>query len=380
MHVLRSTSSVIALAVSSVICVAGCGGPTRVQVEPFGEADGQPVKLFTLTNRNGMVAKLTTYGAILTELHVPDRDGKLADVVLGFDELAPYVAGHPYFGATTGRVANRIAAGRFTLDGEDYQLATNNGPNHLHGGTKGLDKRVWQATGIDLPNAAAVKFTYISPHLEEAYPGTVTIHVLYSLTDDNELRIDYTATTEKRTPLNLTHHSYFNLAGEGSGTILGHRLMVAADEYLPVDATSIPTGEIAPVKDTTMDFTKPTEIGARIAQLPPTGENPGGYDHNYCLRHRDGKLALAARLYEPTSGRLMDVLTTEPGVQLYSGNYLDGTLVGKSGRKYEKHHGVCLEAQHWPDSINQPRFPPVVLAPGETYKQTTVHRFSTRPE
>ena len=334
------------------------------------------MELYTLSNRNGLRAKIMTYGAILTELHVPDRLGNFSDVVLGFDNLAAYLKGHPYFGATTGRYANRIAKGKFTLNGKEYTLAVNNGPNHLHGGVKGLDKRVWKAEPVSVPHGAAVKFTYFSPNGEEGYPGNLTVAVTYTLTDGNELRLDYEATTDQDTPINLTNHSYYNLAGAGHGTILNHELQINADRYTPVDATSIPLGEIRAVRGSVMDFTTSTAIGARIDQV---GGTPGGYDHNFVLnKPQAGALALAATVYEPGSGRVMKVLTTEPGVQLYTGNYLDGTLTGKGGLGYPFRSGLCLECQHFPDSVNQPAFPSVILKPGQTYRHTTVHQFSVR--
>jgi aldose 1-epimerase len=372
------TSMILAYAASSLVSCAGGG---RAKVERWGKNDDGDVHLITLVNKSGVTAKLTTYGALLTELHVPDRDGNLGDVVLGFKDLDSYLAGHPFFGATAGRVANRIAGGKFTLDGKDFQLTTNNGPenvNHLHGGTVGFDKRLWKAQIIDVSNAASVEFSYVSPDGEQGYPGTLTVRVLYTLTDANELRIDYSATTDKATPVNVTHHSYFNLAGEGNGTILDHDLMIAADHYTPVDGTGIPTGEIAPVKGNVMDFTKSMKIGSRIASLPPNDDGPGGYDHNYCLNSKDGKLDLAATLYDAKSGRLMEILTTEPGVQLYTGNFLDGSLTGKSGKKYAKNFGICLETQHFPDSVNHPKFPSTILRPGKTYTHTTVHRFTAK--
>ena len=347
---------------------------STLQKEPFGKtADGQQVDLYTLTNKNGMIAKIMTYGALLTELHVPDRDGKIGDVVLGFNDLAGYLKGHPYFGATTGRVANRIANGKFTLDGKEYTLATNNGPNHLHGGNVGLDKRVWKAKEVPAESGRAVKFTYPSPDGEEGYPGKLDIEVTYTLSSADELRIDYKAVTDKPTPVNLTNHSYFNLAGAGNGPILDHELTLFADRYTPVDAAGIPTSEIAPVQGTVMDFTKPMSIGVRIDQL--TG-NPGGYDHNYVLNNQDGTLALAARVYEAKSGRQMEVLTTEPGVQLYNGNFLDGTVTGKGGKAYKQRYGLCLETQHYPDSVNHANFPSTILRPGETFRSTTEFRFS----
>jgi len=347
-----------------------------IQKTVFGKTkDGAAVDLFTLTNSNGMKAKIMTYGAILTELHVPDRQGKLDDVVLGFDDLESYLKGHPHFGATTGRVANRIAKGKFTLDGKEYTLAVNNGPNSLHGGLKGFDKVVWKAEPKEAPEAAAVQLTYVSPDGEEGYPGNLTTVVTYTLTDQNEIRIDYKATTDKATPVNLTNHSYFNLAGPQSGDILGHELMLEADEYTPADDTLIPTGEIRSVKGTPLDFTKPATIGSRIAQV---ADKTGGYDHNFVIRGKGKSLALAARTYEPKTGRVMEMYTTEPGVQLYTGNFLDGKLKGKGGVVYQKHQAFCLEAQHFPDSVNQPKFPSVILRPGQTYTQTTAYKFSTK--
>jgi aldose 1-epimerase len=341
----------------------------------FGKTpEGTPVELYVLTNGK-MTAKVMTYGAILTELHVPDRNGKIADVVLGFDTLAAYLAGHPYFGATTGRVANRIAGGKFTLDGKEYKLAVNNGPNSLHGGLKAFDKVIWKAEDASGPVGPAVKFTYTSPDGEEGYPGNLTVSVTYTVTSDNELKIDYAAVTDKPTPLNLTNHSYFNLAGPASGDILGHELMLAADQYTLADETLIPTGKLAPVKGTAVDFTSATAIGSRFDQL--TGD-PRGYDHNYVLRG-DGKApALAARVYDSESGRVMEMFTTEPGVQFYTANFLDGAQKGKGGVVYKKHQGFCLEAQHFPDSIHHPEFPSTVLRPGEKYTQTTIYKFSTR--
>lgn len=349
----------------------------RIDKAQYGTTrEGTVIDLYTLTNKHGLVAKVITFGALLTELRVPDRSGALADVVLGFPTLEQYEGPHPYFGATIGRVANRIAKGKFTLNGKEYTLAANNGPNHLHGGVRGFDKRVWQAQRVPAAGGVAVKFTYVSPDGEEGYPGTLTATVTYTLTDENALRLDYTATTDQATPVNLTHHSYFNLAGDGVGTILDHELTLMADRYTPVDATLIPTGEIAPVKGTVMDFSRATAIGARIAQVP--GPEPVGYDHNYVLNSGGGVLSLAATVKEPTTGRVMDVLTTEPGIQFYSGNFLDGTIVGKAGVAYARHTGFCLETQHFPDSVNRPAFPPTILQPDKTYKSTTVYRFSAR--
>jgi aldose 1-epimerase len=334
--------------------------------------DGAPVDQYVLTNATGMKAKVITYGGILTELDVPDRHGKQGDVVLGFDDLDNYLKGHPHFGAITGRVANRIAKGKFTLDGKEYTLAINNGPNSLHGGLKGFDKVVWKAEPKETDDAVVVQLTYLSPDGEEGYPGNLTTVVTYTLTNQNELRIDYKATTDKATPVNLTNHSYFNLAGPESGDILRHELMLQADTYTVADDTLIPTGEIREVKGTPLDFTKPATIGSRIAQV---ADKTGGYDHNFVLRGKGEKPVLAARVYEPKTGRVMEMFTTEPGVQLYTANFLDGKIKGKGGVLYKKHQAFCLEAQHYPDSVNQPRFPSVILRPGETYKQATVYKF-----
>jgi aldose 1-epimerase len=300
---------------------------------------------------------------------VPDRSGKPDDVVLGFDNLGQYLKGHPYFGCTVGRVANRIAKGRFTLDGKEYTLAVNNGPNHLHGGLKGFDKVVWKA---EPQSGAAVKFSYTSADGEEGYPGKVDVTVLMTLSDKNELSIDYTAVSDKPTPVNLTNHSYFNLSG--TRDVLKHELTIAADYFTPKNQDSVPTGEIKPVKGTPMDFTKAQPIGSRFSQLD---EKPVGYDHNFVINGGGKGLAFAARVFEPTSGRVMEVWTTEPGVQLYTSNFLDGSLTGKKGIVYRQHAALCLETQHFPDSVNHPNFPSTILRPGQTYRQTTVHKFST---
>jgi aldose 1-epimerase len=349
-----------------------------VQKMDFGKTrEGAPVELYLLTNAKDMKAKIVTYGAILTELHVPDREGRFDDVVLGFENLDGYLAGHPFFGATVGRVANRIAKGQFTLDGKEYKLAINNGPNSLHGGLRGFDKVVWKAESRQAADSVSVKLTYVSPDGEEGYPGNLSATITYTLTDQNELKIDYRATTDKATPVNLTNHSYFNLAGPKEGDVLGHELMLAADKYTPADETLIPTGEIKPVKGTPLDFATPTSMGARIEQLKGKGQ-PGGYDHNYVLNGGGKALALGARVYEPKTGRVLEMLTTEPGVQLYTGNFLDGKLKGKGGVVYQKHSGFCLEAQHFPDSVNHASFPSVILRPGKTYTQTTVYKFSVK--
>jgi len=349
----------------------GVVAPAGVAKQAFGKL---PDDLYVLSNGR-ITAKVATYGAILTSLEVPDRRGKVEDVVLGFDDLAGYLAGHPYFGATVGRVANRVAGGEFTLDGKAYTLARNDGTNSIHGGLKGFDKVVWKAEPLAGAGPPGVKFTYLSPDGEEGYPGNLSIRVTYSLTDRDELRIDYAATTDKATPINLTNHSYFNLAGPASGPILGHELMVAADTYTVAGPDLIPTGEIAPVAGTPLDFREPTPIGLRIDRL--AGE-PKGYDVNYIVRGDGKSPRLAARVRDPGSGRAMEVSTTEPGVQLYTANFLDGKLKGKAGVTYNRHQAFCLETQHYPDSIHRPEFPSTVLRAGETYSQTTIYKFSTR--
>jgi aldose 1-epimerase len=349
--------------------VADVSGPA-----PFGKtADGSAVELYTLTNKKGMVAKVMTLGATLVELHAPDKQGKPANVVLGFDDVTGYQSDrNQYFGCTTGRVANRIAKARFTLDGKEYKLAVNNGPNHLHGGTKrSLDKIVWNAEPVKGENA--VRFSYVSPDGEEGYPGKLTVSVTYTLSDDNAIRIDYSAKTDKTTPVNLTNHSYFNLAGAGSGTVLDHELMAAADEYIPVDDTLIPTGKIARVAGTPLDFTKPMRIGARIDALVKTPTM--GYDHCFVLRKREAQPTLAAKLREPKSGRVMTVSTNVPGVQVYTGNFLSGQK-GKDGKTYNQRDAICLETGAFPDAVNQPSFPSIILRPGEIYRQTCVYAFS----
>jgi aldose 1-epimerase len=344
----------------------------KVSMSKFGEMpDGSPVEQFALANANGLVCKAINYGAIVTEVHAPDKSGALADMVLGFDNLEQYLNDRASIGATIGRVINRIAGGKFTLDGKAYALAQNNGTNHLHGGVKGFGKVVWKAEPLELKNGAAVKFTYTSPDGEENYPGTLQTTVVCALTDDNELRLDYEAVTDKPTPVNLSNHSYWNLAG--GGDVLGHELMIAARRFTPADDNKIPTGEIKPVAATPLDFTAPKPVGRDIAQLAASR----GYDHNFVLDGGGGKLALAARVYEPQTGRVMEVLTDQPAVQLYTANYLKDTR-GKRGQLYRQHHAVCLETQHFPDSVHHPHFPSVILRPGEIYRTTTVHRFSTR--
>jgi aldose 1-epimerase len=350
----------------------------NIRQEPFGKTpDGAMVTIYTLTNPSGVEARIMTYGGIVVSLKVPDRGGKMNDVVLGYDNLEGYVKNNsPYFGALIGRYGNRIAKGRFSLDGVEYKLAQNNGENHLHGGIRGFDKVVWQASPVRRANGPALKLTYLSKDGEEGYPGNLSVTVVYTLTNKNELRIEYSATTDKATVLNLTNHSYFNLAG--AGDILGHEMMINADRFTPVDKGLIPTGELLSVKGTPMDFTTPTAIGSRIEQQYEQLLFGGGYDHNWALNKNNGALTLAARVYERTTGRVMEVYTTQPGMQFYTGNFLDGTITGKGGKVYEKRYGFCLETQHFPDSPNKTNFPTTVLRPGQRYRQTTLYKFSAK--
>jgi aldose 1-epimerase len=344
---------------------------------PFGEVDGKPVELYTLANESGASVSITNYGGTVTSIVVPDKTGKMGDVVLGFDTVAEYVEKSPYFGCITGRYANRIAKGRFTLDGKEYTVATNNDPNHLHGGLKGFDKQIWKAKIGNNTDNPTLTLTYTSPDGEEGYPGTLTNSVSYTWTQDNALRIRYRSTTDKPTILNLTNHSYFNLAGEGSKTNLDHRIKINAKHYTPIDETSIPTG-IAPVEGTPFDFSKPTRIGKRIDEDNEQLKNGKGYDHNFVLKKKDdGKLMTAAIVTEPTSGRVLTVKTTEPGIQFYTGNFLDD-VKGKGGRNYAYRSAFCLESQTFPDSPNQKEFPSPVLRPGETYNQVTVYHFGIK--
>ena len=345
----------------------------KVVQKPFGVTpDGQKVSLYTVSNGRGLSLQLTDYGATIVSLEAPDREGRSANINLGFDTLEGYLNHTAYFGCTVGRYANRIAKGKFELDGKEYTLATNNGPNHLHGGKEGFNRKVWKAEPVEEGRQAGVRFRYRSPDGEEGYPGTLDVTVEYLLTTDNELRMEYTAETDAPTVLNLTNHAYWNLAGAGSGTILDHELMLTADKYLEVDDTLIPTGKLADALDTAMDFTRTQTIGSRIAELKKDEEGPRGYDHNYILPAVDDKLILAARVREPKSGRVMEVRTTQPGVQLYTGNFLDG---GQENGGHPQHGAFCLETQHYPDSPNQPDFPSTVLRPGEKFHELTVHRF-----
>jgi aldose 1-epimerase len=350
-----------------------------MDMQPFGKTpDGHEASLYTLRNQSGMEVKITNYGATITSIKVKDRHGEFGDVVLGFDDLDGYVSktNTSYFGAVIGRYANRIAHGAFVLDGRQYHIPINDGPNSLHGGLRGFDKRVWDAKDASTPHGPGVELHYLSRDGEEGFPGNLSVAVRYSLTGENDLRIDYSATTDKNTVLNLTNHSYFNLAGPGSGDILNHKLTLVADRFTPINDKLIPIGAIESVAGTPLDFRKPTTIGARITQNDQQLKFAKGYDHNFVLNHSGQGIDLAARVEEPHSGRVMEVLTTQPGVQFYSGNFLNGTVHGIGG-VYNFRSALCLETQHFPDSPNHPNFPSVVLRPGEEFHSTTVYRFST---
>lgn len=345
----------------------------NVEKTPFGKTeDGQQASLFTAVNARGLILKLTDYGALVVSLETPDRDGKLANINLGFKTLEGYLQRHPYFGATVGRYCNRIAKGKFELNGKTYTLATNNGPNHLHGGEKGFDRHLWNSEIVKNDHEVGVRFSRRSPDGEEGYPGNLDASVTYTLTNDDELKVEFSATTDAPTVVNLTNHNYWNLKGAGAGDILGHELTLAADKYLPVDDGLIPTGELTDVKGTPLDFTSPRRIGERIKQIKA---DPVGYDYCFALRSQDGSMALAARVVEPASGRVMEIHTTQPGIQFYSGNFLNGET---SNGGYKQYEGFCLETQHYPDSPNQPAFKSTVLKPGEKYSQTTIHKFSAK--
>src|SRR5215203_855852 len=378
---LRSlTLSIVALLASApAVLMLGAGAAEGPMKQSFGKTtDGQAVDRYTLKNAHGMEADIITRGAVVTRLLVPGRSGAPGDVVLGFDTLEGYLKENPYFGAIVGRYGNRIARGRFTLDGKTYSLATNNGPNALHGGLKGFDKVVWAAQQFQNDSGVGVVLTHTSPDGDEGYPGTLKAKVTYTLTDHDELAIDYEATTDKATPVNLTNHTYWNLAGDGTRDVLGHVLTLESSAIVPVDSTLIPTGKLMPVEGTPFDFRKPTAIGARIEDAHQQIRFGKGYDHTFVLDGaRQAGLAHAAHVAEPTTGRTLDIYTTEPGVQVYSGNFLDGSFAGKRGRTYARRFGLALETHHYPDSPNQPSFPAVILRPGETYRTRTVLRFGT---
>jgi len=365
----------IAMFLALSICASAMAATTTID-------DFDNIKLYTLKNKSGMTVKITNYGAIITSIIVPDRDGKMGDIALGYDCVEDYMnaVDKPYFGAIVGRYGNRIAKGKFTIGDETYQLATNNGENHLHGGVIGFDKVVWDAKPVIGEGWTGVEMSYKAKDGEEGYPGNLDITVTYKLTDDNEIVVDYLATTDKATPCNLTQHTYFNLKGEGNGTILDHELMLNAKKYTPVNDALIPTGEIAPVEGTPFDFTKPKPIGRDVEKDHQQLKFGLGYDHNFVLDKggKDGEMTLAATVYEPSTGRVMEVTTTEPAIQFYGGNFLDGRLKGKAGKTYVHRGGFCLETQHYPDSPNQPDFPSTIVKPGEKYETTTVMKFSTK--
>lgn len=347
-----------------------------LSISPFGVLrDGTPVSLYTMSNRNKVTMKVMNYGGIIVSLQVPDRDGKMIDVVLGYDSLAAYEKRNPFFGALVGRYANRVAKGKLVLDGKEYQLTKNSNGNHIHGGKKGFDKVFWQIEEVPTGDGVAIKLSYVSKHMEEGYPGNLTVDVIYTLTDDNAVRFDYHATTDQKTVVNLTQHSYFNLNG-GASDILDHELSINGDRFLPVNEALIPTGELRPVENTPLDFRAPVKIGDRIDDRDEQMRFSRGYDHCWVLNGEG--LKVAAQVYEPRSGIEMTVRTTEPGVQLYTGNFLDGTIAGKNNVVYRQRSGLCLETQHFPDSPNQPDFPTVVLNAGETYRTQTIYQFSVR--
>lgn len=377
---------------SAFAAMQGCGSGTsteqkdttankeikNIEKTTFGKLpDGAEADLYTLKNANGMEVRITNYGGIITYLTAPDKNGKFADVVLGCDSLDGYLKGVPYFGALVGRFGNRIANGKFTLDGKEYSLAKNNGPNALHGGLKGFDKVLWQATAVD-GEEPQLKLHYVSADGEEGYPGTLTTDVVYTLKKNNALSIDYAATTDKPTVLNLTNHSYFNLTGDMTKNVLDHEVEIKADRFLPVNKTLIPTGELKPVAGTPFDFTKSKKIGAEIAAEDEQIKFGGGYDHCWVFADSSNTLKQVATVYEPTTGRVMEVSTTEPATQFYTGNFLDGSNIGKGGVSYAQRSGFCLETEHYPDAPNQAKFPTTELKPGENYKTTTVYKFSAK--
>lgn len=374
---LKKLRSHFVAAIIATVGLSGCADnqTNTAQMEEFGTLeDGRSAELYTLTNSNGMEAKITNYGGIVTHLTAPDTEGNFENIVLGFDSLDKYLEekyrnANPYFGALIGRYGNRIDDGQFTLNGEEYQLSTNDGDNHLHGGVKGFDKVLWEVVEA---TENSLELSYLSEDGEMGYPGNLTVNVVYSVTDENELKIEYQATTDKATPVNLTHHSYFNLSGDPSTRILDHELMIDASSYTPVNDELIPTGEIAGVEGTPFDFSDPHEIGARIDDVE------GGYDHNFVVNDADGSLKVVATLHDPETGRFMEVISGEPGLQFYSGNFLDGSLQGPEGTDFVQYSALCLETQHFPNSPNEEDFPSTILEPGEMYETTTLYRFSTK--
>ncbi len=350
---------------------------SAISQAPFGKTpDGLPVEIYTLQNKNGLEARIMTYGGILVSLKTPDKSGKFDDIVFGYDSLDGYLKRNPYFGALVGRYGNRIAKGKFSLNGKTYSLATNNNNvNHLHGGIKGFDKVIWAAKPFETTDGPALQLNYLSKDGEEGFPGNLSVTATYTLTNDNALRLDFTATTDKDTICNLTHHSYFNF--HGTGDVLNYLVQINADKFTPIDATMIPTGELRPVAGTPFDFRKPSPIGAHIESSDEQIQFAKGFDHNWVFNKPPGQLASAARVWDKTSGRSMEVLTTEPGMQFYAGNFLDGSIIGKRGQAYHRRHAFCMEPQHFPDSPNHPHFPSVELKPGQTYQNTIIYKFST---
>ncbi|RPJ55092.1 MAG: galactose mutarotase [Acidobacteria bacterium] len=375
----RRTISLVLMSFLAVMTIVEAEGKMTIQKSVFGKTkDGQSVDLYTLTNDHGMVVTLTNWGATIVSIQVPDRSGKNADVALGYDTAAGYIDDTAYLGVTVGRYGNRIAKGRFKLDGNEYKLAQNDGENHLHGGAVGFNKKLWGAKEIKPADSIAVQMHYLSKDGEEGYPGNLDVSVTFSLNNNNEIKIDYLATTEKPTVVNLTNHSYFNLLGDAAGDILGHEMMINADRFTPVDAGLIPTGELRPVAGTSMDFKQPKAVGARIDDKYEQLVLGKGYDHNWVINPAGAAPRLAARVSEPKTGRVLEVLTTEPGIQFYSGNFLNGTIKGKKGKVYQHRYGLCLETQHFPDSPNHPDFPSTTLKPREKYQTTTIYRFSAK--
>lgn len=382
----RCNSRRLILAASLVLCSflwISCAnkderkaGQMDIKKEAFGKTDGKDVSLYTLTNANGMQVKITNYGGIVTSIIVPDKNGKMADVALGYDNLQGYLDATPFFGAIIGRYGNRIGNAKFTLNGKEYTLAKNDGPNNLHGGVKGFDKVVWDAEPVEGEDTVGLKLTYLSKDGEEGFPGNLNVTVIYTLTNDNELKIENLATTDKTTVANLTHHSYFNLKGQGNGDITDHVLTLNADKYTPTNNTAIPTGELADVKGTPMDFTSPTVIGKRIDDDFEQLKIAGGYDHNWVINRNGDGLEFMAKVVEPESGRVLEVYSTAPGTQFYSGNFLDGTITGKDGKVYQKRYGFCLEPQNYPDTPNKPNFPQCTLEPGQTCEHDILYKFS----
>jgi aldose 1-epimerase len=372
----RAVASVCLLAVVATGVIASAETRTKVQKTGFGKVDGQEISLYTLKNTHGMEVAITNYGATVVAIKVPDKKGKIEDVALGYENVDGYVSDKSYFGVTAGRYANRIAKGQFTLDGKTYQIPQNDGQNALHGGKVGFNKRIWQAKEVPAKNS--IQMSYLSNDGEQGFPGNLNVTVTFTLTDDNELRFDYAATTDKDTVLNLTNHSYFNLAGQGNGDILGILLTLHASKFTPVDSNLIPTGELRPVSGTPFDFTSEHQVGDRINQADEQLKLGRGYDHNFVIDRTKPGLTLAAHAYDQKSGRVLEVLTDQPGVQFYSGNFLDGTAHGKGGNNYPVRTGFCLETQHFPDSPNHPKFPTTELKPGAKFHSTTVYRFSAK--